>query len=302
MPRQRLYLIGNGFDLYHKIPSRYSDFGRHLKQVNPDLHETLETYLSVSENWADFESDLAHLNVDFIIDNASTFLVPYSAEDWSDAYHHDFQYEVEKIVDALSHELKAEFTAWAKALEIPDASLCSVPLLPLKTGARYLNFNYTSTLQRLYRIPPELVLHIHGSVADPLSDLVLGHAINPLRRQSLNSGVDLESQDTRVTEANEILDSYFSSTYKPTHEVIKQHRGYFDSLAEIDEICVVGHSLSEVDIPYFLEIVKVTRESDPEWVVIYYDQSSVPKMKSALVDAGVQNHSVKFVGISSLLS
>jgi len=302
MPRQRLYLIGNGFDLYHKIPSRYSDFRRYLKQVNPDLQKTVETYLSVSEYWADFESDLAQLNVDYIIDNASAFLAPYSAEDWSDAYHHDFQYEVEKIVDALSHGLKAEFTAWATALEIPDVSLCPVSLLPLDAGARYLNFNYTSTLQRLYRISPELILHIHNSVADYQPDLVLGHAVNPSRRQSLNYGLDLESQDTRVTEANEILDNYFSSTYKPTHEVIKKHRGYFDSLAGIDEICVVGHSLSKVDIPYFAEIINITSPADPEWAVTYYPESNVQEMKNTLVGAGVPNHKVKFVKISSLSS
>jgi hypothetical protein len=300
MPPQRLYLIGNGFDLYHKIPSRYSDFGQHLKQVNPDLHETLETYLSVRENWADFESDLADLDVDFIIDIASAFLVSYSAEDWSDAYHHDFQYEVENIVDALSRGLKAEFTAWATALEIPDVSLCPVPLLPLDTGARYLNFNYTSTLQRLYRISPELILHIHNSVADHQPDLVLGHAVNPSRQQSLNYGLDLESQDTRVTEANEILDSYFSSTYKPTHEVIKKHRGYFDSLAGINEICVVGHSLSKVDIPYFAEIINITSPADPEWVVTYYIESNVQEMKRALVGAGVPSHKVKFTDIFKL--
>ncbi|OQW35484.1 MAG: hypothetical protein A4E19_01610 [Nitrospira sp. SG-bin1] len=293
-------MIGNGFDLYHGIKSSYGGFGRYLEQVNFELHEVVKTYLPFEGDWKNLEAKLAHLDVDFIVDNASAFLDSYGAEDWSDSYHHDYQYEVEKIVDALSSGLKAAFTAWAKTLKIPDVSSCSVPLLPLDAGARYLNFNYTSTLQRLYQISPGRVLHIHNSVADNQPDLVLGHAVNPYGRQSLNHGLDLEAQDTRETEANDILDSYFFATYKPVHEIVKKHRGYFDSLAGIEEIYVVGHSLSEVDIPYFVEIVNATRYSDPEWVVTYYIQSEILEMNSTLVSAGVPSHKVRFIEICGL--
>lgn len=295
-------MIGNGFDLYHGIKSSYADFRLHLKRVNPELHELVESHLQVNENWADFESTLAHLDGNGVLDKASGVLQPYRDDDWSDASHYDYQYEVEKTVEALSQDLKAELTAWATALKIQDATSCPVPLLPLDVGAWYLNFNYTSTLQHLYRIAPDLVFHLHNAVADHQPDLVLGHAINPSRRQPSNHGLDLEAQDTRVTEANDILDNYFSATYKPTLEVIKKHRGYFESLEGIDEIYVVGHSLSEVDIPYFVKIIDITGQSDPRWVVTYYTQSNLQEMKSALVGAGVPNHKVRFVGISSLPS
>jgi len=30
----RLFVIGNGFDLHHGIPSRYSDFGEYIQSVD----------------------------------------------------------------------------------------------------------------------------------------------------------------------------------------------------------------------------------------------------------------------------
>lgn len=300
MPAERLYIIGNGFDLYHKIRSSYGDFGSYVKGASSSLHDTFENYFPFEGNWSSLEETLAHLDVDLIIDEASDFLVSYGAEDWSDAYHHDYQYEVARIVELLSTELKGEFTNWIRGLEIPDAQSCGVPLIPLDATALYLNFNYTNTLQSLYGISEHQVLHIHNSAADTVPDLILGHAYSPADIQSLNHGANLEDQDVRVTEANRILDEYFSKTYKPTTQVLRRHKGFFAGLAGVSEIYVVGHSLSEVDGPYIREIVNCTECTHPKWVVTYYESDSIPALKESLLGAGVMDSAVKFVQIAQL--
>ncbi len=300
MRAKRLYVVGNGFDLHHNIKSSYSEFEKYVKSSSPLLHDVFEKYFSCEGNWSSLEETLAHLDVDLIIDEASDFLVSYAAENWSDAYHHDYQYEVGRIVELLSKTLKEEFTNWIRGLDIPDASSCGVALLPLDATARYLNFNYTNTLQKLYGIPKDQVLHIHNSAMDRNPDLILGHEYSPSDIQSLNHGANFEDQDVRVAEANYILDQYFSMTYKPTQDVLLRHKNFFSGLTGVSEIYVVGHSLSEVDAPYIREIVNATKCASTKWIVTYYSATSVPVLKKSLLAAGAKDGSIEFLPLARL--
>lgn len=300
MGTQTLYIIGNGFDLHHEIGSSYPAFGKYVSQVDSVLHDTFEKYFSFEGNWANLEEVLASIDVSSIVDDASNFLISYAAEDWSDAYHHDYQYEVDRIVKSLSEGLKRRFTEWIVGLRIPDPSSCSVPLIVLDRDASYLTFNYTKTLQQLYGVPPENVLHIHGQAISIGSELILGHGVNPASIGSLNKGADLTEQDTRVTEANKMIDQYFSATYKPTSEIISRREPFFHSLAGVRRIYVIGHSLSDVDLPYFEQVVKNTSASCPDWVITFHCESSIPVFKKALSGIGVSPSRVKYVRISEI--
>ncbi len=294
-----LYIIGNGFDLHHRIPSSYSDFGRYVQGIDSSLHSLFDHCFSFEGNWADFENTLAHLDVDLILDEAATYLVPYSAEDWSDAYHHDYQYEIDRIVSSLSEGLKRRFTEWVCTLGIPKPSSCQVPLLGLDLGAKYLTFNYTNTLQKLYGIDPAHIFHIHNQAVGLESDLVLGHGVSPKSIPSLNVGADLEDQDTRITWANESIDNYFSKTYKPSDRVIATHRSFFGSLSQICSIHVLGHSFSEVDMPYFQLLVQ-SIPTCPNWTVSFHDESKIPNLMNAFSQLGVRDIKVKYVRLADI--
>lgn len=297
---QLLYIIGNGFDLHHRIPSGYADFGRYVSGVDPSLHRLFENYFSSNGNWADFENTLAHLDVDLILDEASTYLVSYSADDWSDAFHHDYQYEIDHLVSSLSEGLKKRFTEWVCRLDIPAPSACKVPLLHLPLFSRYLTFNYTNTLQKLYGISPDRITYIHNQATGIGSDLVLGHGVSPKTIASLNAGADLENQDTRITQANECIDDYFSRTYKPTDRVISTHQAFFDSLSDVKRICVLGHSFSEVDWPYFSLIAEKTKVSGPHWVASYHDETKISLIKEAFYEFGIPAARITYARITDI--
>lgn len=295
-----LYIIGNGFDLHHQIPCSYTDFGRYVQNIDSSLHDLFENYFSFEGNWADFENTLAHLDVDHVLDKASTYLVSYSAEDWSDAYHHDYQYEIDRVVSSLSEKLKRRFTEWVCGLEIPEPPSYRAPLLDLDVDAKFLTFNYTNTLQKLYGVLPAHILHIHGQATGLGSDLVLGHGVNPTSIASLNSGADLEDQDIRLTQGNECIDDYFSRTYKPTNRVISAFQAFFDSLSDVRYISVLGHSISKVDWPYFALIAQITGPSSPHWIVSYYDEVSIPLMMQAFSQFGVPTEKVIYERITGI--
>lgn len=269
----KLFVIGNGFDLQHGIPSRFSDFGRSVAATDPDIVRLIDEYLFVDEDfWNCFEARLATFDFDNVIDHAEQFLVSYGAEDWSDAFHHDFEYEIEQVVGGLSRRLHTRFAEWIRSLPIPEAG--AVPLVScVDPAARFLSFNYTPTLQRLYGVPDCNVLHIHGRSSDPNDEIVLGHGWERPPEDMLVCEVN-EDTDTRVAGGYRLIDEYFADTFKPTERLIERYRAQFDGLRDVSEVIVLGHSLADVDAPYFHEIIARTLPS-ASWTVSCYMEPSV---------------------------
>lgn len=266
-----LYIIGNGFDRHHNIASNYSDFGSYLAAVDCDTYREIETYFNVDDAfWWQFEEQLANFDVDAAIDYASNFLMSYGSDDWSDSGHHDYQYELERIVRAVSSTLQERFAQWVRQLPIPSPSSYRAVLLPLDPYARYLNFNYTPTLQQTYGILEGQILHIHGRASDPTHQLVLGHGWERAPSDSLNHGVDMSEADIRVVEGNETVDGYFSATFKPSAKIIAHNQTFFANLKAIRQIYVMGHSMAEVDASYFAEIIRNIDSSSVRWIISYH--------------------------------
>ncbi len=269
----RLYIIGNGFDIYHGIRSKYVDFREYLYHHDRELHDLVEQYIPVDGEWSDLESSLADVDVDAITEYASGYLVPYAADDWRDAYHHDYQYEIERIVEGLSSKLKSRFTEWVRQLYVPTRHTLTVCPLNISPTEKFMTFNYTSTLSDIYGVPRAKILHIHGE-AKTGQDLVLGHAWRPSDKATTeyDSRYEFDQPDVRVMEGEEILNRYFTQTFKDTQKVISNNASFFCGLLGLHQIFVLGHSMSEVDFDYYREIVKAIDVHKVKWVVTFYDE------------------------------
>ncbi|MDP9809883.1 hypothetical protein J2W42_002742 [Rhizobium tibeticum] len=222
--------------------------------------------------WSNFEAQLGTFDSDAVIDYAERFLVSYGADDWSDADHHNFEYEIEQIVEGLSTRLRSRFADWVRTLPMPAAGSFN-PVQSIDANARFLSFNYTPTLQRLYGVPEPSVIHIHGQSLNIESSIVIGHAWEPGADEQLASQID-EETDVRVAGGYRLIDSYFSDTFKPTWSIIEQNSPFFTSLSDVNEIIVMGHSLSHVDAPYFEEVLKRVDRHHARWTISYHNDSS----------------------------
>lgn len=266
-----LYIIGNGFDRYHNIPSDYRDFGRYLEAVDHDTYSEVETYFSVNDDfWWEFEKQLANFDADAVIDYASQFLMSYGSEDWSDSGHGDYQYELKRVVNIISGTMRTRFAEWIRQLSVPTVASFGGELFRLDPGSRYLSFNYTRTLQQTYSIPDNQILHIHGNASNPTDELVLGHGWQRTEADSFNHGIEPEEADIRVIQGNQIVDNYFSTTFKPTDRIIAHHQPFFNSLKSVQQIFLMGHALSDVDLPYLEEIVRNINASSVTWKISYH--------------------------------
>ena len=61
---KHLYIIGNGFDIYAGLATRYSDFRRWLENNNPFIYESMQAVYDIdTEWWNDFEEQLGLLDI-----------------------------------------------------------------------------------------------------------------------------------------------------------------------------------------------------------------------------------------------
>jgi len=291
MDTQTLYVIGNGFDLHHHLPTQYKHFKDYLRTADPEVYTWVDSYVPVEGDWSDLEAALAYLDTDNIVSELEMFLASYSDENWSDSGHHDFQYEVDRVASGLSRTLQTRFGDWIRSIVIPDRANVRTLLPGLDRNAAFLTFNYTSTLTKLYDVPTDHILFIHGDGADEASELVLGHAWEAGDRVSMQSKLDEEDHDHRVMEAFGTLDEYFEATFKPSGLIIQQNATFFESLGSIREVVVLGHSLSDVDRAYFVALVEALT-ARPGWTVAVRTVDEAPFKAQCLAAFGVPHERV----------
>lgn len=298
MSFNKLYIIGNGFDLQHGLKSKYWDFKEFLEIKEPELLEKLERYFDSNTLWSDFEETLAYLDTEQIINECLNYLESYSVEDWSDAYHHDYQYEVQRRIDIITKTLKERFTEWILQLQFPDKE--EINRVHIDKNALFINFNYTDTLEQLYKIQPNNIFFIHNKAIDIKSNLILGHGRNPKNETTLKELYNDENSDVRVVEGNRILDDYFIDTYKSTEKIINENKNFFDSLAYLKNINIYGHSMSLVDKPYYQEIVKRIDLETVFWKVSFHNKNDLMVFDEFFTSLKVPKKNVSYDRINNI--
>ena len=188
------------------------------------------------------------------------------------------------MAGGLGGTLQKLFAEWVNTIQIPDAQDAQNRLAELDINAIYLTFNYTSTLTRVYLVPADNILHIHGESTDADSELVLGHGWAPAERTSLFDAANHEDSDHRLIEAMQSLDDYFSITFKPSNDIIARNTDFFAGLAEVEQVVVLGHSLSPVDAPYLSAVVLALEHRQVAWTVAVLRDDNLEE-KTALLNA-----------------
>lgn len=300
---KKLYIIGNGFDLHHGLKTHYYDFAQYLERSNNELFVTLEKYISfpVSQNslWKDFETNLANLGIDEILSDNSIYLPDIANDDFRDRDLHIFPDMMENFFRLLTEDLFQEFKDFIQLVEYPESA--SSKMIQLDFNETFLTFNYTNTLERLYGVQKGKVTYIHNSAFYGYEPMILGHGINPknfedklpeppdhLTQEDYSKWYDENVPwDYSFDTGRETLQQYFEKTFKSTEKVIKKKQKFFELIKQFDEINIFGHSLSDIDMPYFKEIYKQSRK-DTIWKVSYYCLIEKKQHFTKMMELGVQ--------------
>lgn len=286
-----LYIIGNGFDLWHKLPTSYNDF----YEFAPEVLEHLESYFYLEMSnitpWADFENRLgeydweyfyAEQDVPDVMDDSFKLSMTYGFEDG-----------VSEDADNLVSEIDNQFHEWVYSIDTSEVQK-NLSLVP---DAIYLSFNYTPTLQNVYGVNSEKIFHIHGNAFN-YDKLIFGHSEIMEEEPEFDAGG--ESNRHMFSDAQTAAKHPFYAFQKPVESILKDNENWFESLIGIDTIIVLGHSLNEVDIPYFKKIVEVLPSSN--WIVSYHLEEDLKNHTVQLNACGITPELVRFCKIDDVSS
>lgn len=275
----RLYIIGNGFDLWHGLPTSYRAF---FKFAHNDL-ENLELYFNPGdgEPWHDFEGSLGTYDWQSMYSDYNH--IDMRLDSFKPSEFYGLEDELAETTRELVDTVTELFQEWISAIDVSETS----KILEFEPSARFINFNYTSTLQTVYGVDASRILHIHGSVEE-MSELIFGHGATMDEEPELDENGD--SNRSMATDSENAAKFPFHAFKKPTDKVIEKNRGFFESLEGIEEIVVIGHSMNDIDLPYFMEIAKNTRRA--KWKMCHHSQMDEKHHIAQLIKCGVTRGSI----------
>ncbi len=237
--KETLYIIGNGFDLYHGVKSKYKHFycwlnlNDHEEFVNEMEMFFPRLEISSCSLWSNFEQVLNK----YIPNDIYQQLREHPDNPWNES-------ELDKAVAGLNfivNNMRPLMKDWAEHIDTQNVK----QKLPLSKESLYLTFNYTKILEDVYTIPQNHICHIHGSIDS--NEVIVGHNLTTAPDYYKKAKTPEEERVCeRITEIMQQLNKRIKKNITES--------SFFDSLQNITNVVVIGHSMSSIDLPYFCEI------------------------------------------------
>lgn len=288
-----LYIIGNGFDKFHKLPTGYDDFNNYI--INNTLIENIfEEYFQLRTNenglWSDFENDLGTFNWRSFIDGNDN--IDVQDENFRPSFTYGLEDDIQQKVDELVDGIKEEFENWLNQINIETVD----KKFDFEEESIFLNFNYTLILEEVYKVPSEKIFHIHGDIENG-QGLIFGHNKELSNIPEIDENGDINR--TMFTDSENVSKYPFYAFQKPVTEIIAENKIFFDNLKIIEEIIILGHSLNTIDIPYFEEIKRQTKDSI-KWNVSIYKDEEKKQHLDALKGIGIEERNINLFRMEKL--
>lgn len=304
---RNLYIIGNGFDLHHGINSSYENFREWLSENDCDLLCQFDEIYGCcdSEWWKDFENQLSSLNAieysgGIAFENQPDLMSEHCDRTWNDA-----QIAVEQELERLFCSLRQDFHDWIIQLNKP----LSTKKIKLETQESiFINFNYTLTLEDLYNIDSQKILHIHGCV-DYDEVFILGHgkSLNELQKENSvelpKLPEDLPSDELAQFYEKEAYGHEFheqlaldaaingvASQRKPVDKLLIKFADFIEDVYDLENINIYGLSLSDVDLPYIKYLAAKNKLA--HWTFSDFNNHNSKRIKSFCKSNGITSFEI----------
>lgn len=288
----RLNIIGNGFDLYHGLPSSYYYYGcylidndpefysevgkmyniRTLMQIGPSYNEDFD-YAVENLFWRDFESHLGKVDEYYIV----------GTNDYDLGLENDDPIDIEMNHHQNADNMKKSFGRWVNETLNQEDNLKIIKgylgqdldAIRFEDNEKFVSFNYTHTLQKVYGIEDSRIYFMHGECTGDDDELVIGHG-NDMRIKSIRQKIKEKEENFSWTQAeqNEIneykcLLTYLEKTRKNVGLCKSMARHFYtNNCKNLENIRVIGLSLGEVDVPYLVDLRN--KFKDAKWDFSFY--------------------------------
>lgn len=270
-----LYIIGNGFDLNHNLKTSYNDYKNYLKGKDSSLIKEFETfdYFIHSDEvslWRDIEKNLTFDYFEYAGNIISEYY-PNMNND-SDSRWDDIRNHTKIILDFINNFTVNYFQEWI-AIENSKELSCK---FNLDKSSKFLTFNYTRTLENIYKIDSSKILHLHGEINNTKNKIQFGSihnnskkCKNDLYKAYENDdffGASIESAVKNITEFSLLSSKNIESNYNKLIEFLKE--------CEIDQIIIMGHSIgiTDYDFGYYSDIIVPRIKKTTKWIIYVFDE------------------------------
>lgn len=308
----RLIICGNGFDLHHGYKTGYYDYRNFLLENYPDSCSAFEDFpyinLSGSDKWSDLEQSLT-IGYEECIENA----VDEGYPDWndnSDSRWHGIDIDLKEQTKFIFDFTGRYFFQWLTDTDFSDPR----ELMDLDANDCYLTFNYTSTLEKVYNIKPENIMHIHGQIdfvdetgelTKSIGDITTTGQVEVTEEIQFGSVENNGETIKAEMERKYGQDDFYGASIEPgIYNIIefckvasKNLEMNYDSLNNfinnnvIEEVVVMGHSLIGVDCPYYADII-VPKLKDCRWVFHWHFNSDKKDIEEFIKKFSINNYSL----------
>ena len=284
----KLFIIGNGFDLFFELPTSTNDFVNQLEQKTFECFESAkEAYLYYGVDWSTFEEGLASIDLEIIseeIVEGSEYMSDHESD--RDGVIWTVQDYTDKLLQ-VREEALINMVQMAED-KIETLSTFVYPDFFDSTVDEIISFNYTSTIESLFNYSKP-IFHIHGFYKDN-DYLLLGfgnesedfyrfkarlNSETNLRKEieindiEKNKNLSTEEKEEKIRgveyyyeeyEKNGGNDYYIDMQYEllidfyianKKEKQTNKLKDYLKKLKHIDEIVVLGQGMGNVDREYF---------------------------------------------------
>ena len=180
--KDTLLICGNGLDLFHGLPTKYSDFQKYCKVNQTKFYNDLTVLLKLSDEltsvddlWSSLESSIGNISLDKLLRLANSHLklADFKEVEQTTSGLKIIKKENSQIAQIHASALmrvlpniKIELKKYLKTISLKDVFPKKMIESLLEMTVKIVTFNYTDTFEVVYRIPNEDILHIHGDVAN----------------------------------------------------------------------------------------------------------------------------------------
>ena len=268
-----LYIIGNGFDLFHQLHTTTTDYCEILasKDVYGTCENACEVFESYGNDWGEYEKSLSYIDLDIIEEEILSF------PDYLSDHESDRDGTIWFANEHLISLRNAVFDSLREMVEMANSDIYDSDNQihnVFENAVAIISFNYTSTIEELYNPKDVPILHIHGYYEDG-EELLFGYkdGDNSNKYRDLNFDPSDDGRDYYIDSQRESIAGFYDGLKKEMQ--IKRLEEFLKNISDkVNQICVMGHSMSDVDGEY-MEMLDSTI-NPRKWFISQFD--SKPSM------------------------
>lgn len=292
MKKDTLVIIGNGFDMWQNLNTSYHDFRKyylsHRNEILKRLrikNKLVKKIYGESCNFTDVELiygnpfDICDLDYDFW--NSFEISLDKLDAEQLNLFFGKEKKELKQMYKSIKNAnriLSEAFSNWISTITTDNVDSG----FRFKENCFFINFNYTSTLEKRFGVDEGDVFHIHGNAEDPES-IIFGHASHPQEPEPFLYKLGGRFRGLFL------IETLLYQTDKHVRDNISllcMAMALSGISAEnIKDIYVLGHSLGSVDFEYFAFLKKITslnREDEAKEDFAYNELDSLDELNNRM--------------------